>query len=321
MERELCVMENLIFSLNATVPIFLLMILGFLLKKLGVIDDVFASKMNKFVFLVPLPVLLFEDLSTVDFAQVWNMKFVLFCFVVTLVCIILAALVSFLWHDKSIQGEFIQASYRSSAALLGIAFIQNIYGNAGMAPLMIIGSVPLYNIMAVAVLSFFSPERIKLDGGTVKKTWKGIVTNPIIIGILVGMIWSLLRLPLPEIAAKTVSSIGATATPLGLMAMGASFDFRKALGQKGPALAASFLKLIGFCAVFLPIAAAMGFRQEKLVAILIMLGSATTVSCYVMAKNMDHEGTLTSSVVMLTTLGSAFTVTAWLYILKSLRLI
>ena len=49
MERELCVMENLIFSLNATVPIFLLMILGFLLKKLGVIDDVFASKMNKFV--------------------------------------------------------------------------------------------------------------------------------------------------------------------------------------------------------------------------------------------------------------------------------
>ena len=314
-------MENLIFSLNATVPIFLLMVLGFALRKLGVIDDVFASKMNKFVFLVPLPALLFEDLSTVDFSQVWNMKFVLFCFGATLVSIALAAAVSFLWRDRSIQGEFIQASYRSSAALLGIAFIQNIYGSAGIAPLMIIGSVPLYNIMAVAVLSFFSPERKKLDAGTVKKTWKGIVTNPIIIGILIGMLWSLLRLPLPEIAAKTVSSIGATATPLGLMAMGASFDFRKALGQKGPALAASFLKLIGFCAVFLPIAAAMGFRQEKLVAILIMLGSATTVSCYVMAKNMDHEGTLTSSVVMLTTLGSAFTVTAWLYILKSLGLI
>ena len=314
-------MENLIFSLNATVPIFLLMVLGFALRKLGVIDDVFASKMNKFVFLVPLPALLFEDLSTVDFSQVWNMKFVLFCFGATLVSIALAAAVSFLWRDRSIQGEFIQASYRSSAALLGIAFIQNIYGSAGIAPLMIIGSVPLYNIMAVTVLSFFSPERKKLDGGTVKKTWKGIVTNPIIIGILIGMLWSLLRLPLPEIAAKTVSSIGATATPLGLMAMGASFDFRKALGQKGPALAASFLKLIGFCAVFMPIAAAMGFRQEKLVAILIMLGSATTVSCYVMAKNMDHEGTLTSSVVMLTTLGSAFTVTAWLYILKSLGLI
>ena len=314
-------MENLIFSLNATIPVFLLMVLGLALRKIGWIDEAFASRMNKFVFRVPLPVLLFQDLATVDFYEMWDGRFVLFCFAVTFLGIVIAGLLSLLLKNRRIQGEFIQASYRSSAALLGIAFIQNIYGSAGIAPLMIIGSVPLYNIMAVTVLSFFSPERKKLDAGTVKKTWKGIVTNPIIIGILIGMIWSLLRLPLPEIAAKTVSSIGATATPLGLMAMGASFDFRKALGQKGPALAASFLKLIGFCAVFLPIAAAMGFRQEKLVAILIMQGSATTVSCYVMAKNMNHEGTLTSSVVMLTTLGSAFTVTAWLYILKSLGLI
>lgn len=314
-------MENLIFSLNATVPIFLLMILGFLLKKLGVIDDVFASKMNKFVFLIPLPVLLFEDLSTVDFAQVWNMKFVLFCFVVTLVCIILAALVSFLWHDKSIQGEFIQASYRSSAALLGIAFIQNIYGNAGMAPLMIIGSVPLYNIMAVIVLSFFKPDRKKLDKEVWKTTLKGIVTNPIILGIAAGLLWSALRLPLPSILEKTVSDIGAVATPLGLMAMGASFDLKKAFGKVKPAAVASVMKLVLFAAFFLPLAVWMGFRREELVAILVMLSSATTVSCYVMARNMGHEGVLTSSVVMLTTLFSAFTMTGWLYILRSMGMV
>ena len=321
MERELCVMENLIFSLSATVPIFLLMILGFLLKKLGVIDDVFASKMNKFVFLVPLPVLLFEDLSTVDFAQVWNMKFVLFCFVVTLVCIILAALVSFLWHDKSIQGEFIQASYRSSAALLGIAFIQNIYGTAGMAPLMIIGSVPLYNIMAVVVLSFFKPDRKKLDKEVWKTTLKGIVTNPIILGIAAGLLWSALRLPMPSILEKTVSDIGAVATPLGLMAMGASFDLKKAFGKVKPAAVASVMKLVLFAAFFLPLAVWMGFRREELVAILVMLSSATTVSCYVMARNMGHEGVLTSSVVMLTTLFSAFTMTGWLYILRSMGMV
>ena len=314
-------MENLIFSLNATVPIFLLMILGFLLKKLGVIDDVFASKMNKFVFLVPLPALLFEDLSTVDFAQVWNMKFVLFCFVVTLVCIILAALVSFLWHDKSIQGEFIQASYRSSAALLGIAFIQNIYGNAGMAPLMIIGSVPLYNIMAVVVLSFFKPDRKKLDKEVWKTTLKGIVTNPIILGIAAGLLWSALRLPMPSILEKTVSDIGAVATPLGLMAMGASFDLKKAFGKVKPAAVASVMKLVLFAAFFLPLAVWMGFRREELVAILVMLSSATTVSCYVMARNMGHEGVLTSSVVMLTTLFSAFTMTGWLFILRSMGMV
>lgn len=314
-------MENLIFSLNATIPVFLLMVLGLVLRKLGWIDEVFASRMNKFVFRIPLPVLLFQDLATVDFYEMWDGKFVFFCFAITFLEILLAGLFSLLLKDRSTRGEFIQAAYRSSAALLGIAFIQNIYGSAGIAPLMIIGSVPLYNIMAVVVLAFFSPQKKNLDAGTFKKTLKGIITNPIIIGILAGMVWSLLKLPLPQIAEKTVSSIGATATPLGLMAMGASFNFRKALGQKKPAVAASFLKLAGFCALFVPLAILLGFRQEKLVAILIMLGSATTVSCYVMAKNMDHEGTLTSSVVMLTTLGSAFTVTAWLDLFRSLGMI
>lgn len=310
-------MENLIFSLNATVPIFLLMLLGFALRRLGVIDDIFASKMNKFVFLVPLPVLLFEDLSTVDFSQVWNMKFVLFCFSVTLVSIALAAAVSFLWRDRSIRGEFIQVAYRSSAALLGIAFIQNIYGNAGMAPLMIIGSVPLYNVMAVVVLSFFRPERKKLDKEVWLATLRGIVTNPIILGIAAGLLWSALRLPMPSILEKTVSDIGATATPLGLMAMGASFDLKKAFGKAKPAAAAAVMKLVVFAALFLPLAVWLGFRREELVAILVMLSSATTVSCYVMARNMGHEGVLTSSVVMLTTLFSAFTLTGWLYILRT----
>ncbi len=314
-------MENLIFSLNATVPVFLLMVLGYMFRRLGLIDDVFASKMNKFVFLVPLPALLFEDLATVDFAQVWNLKFVLFCFGITLLCILLAVLVSFLWQDKSIRGEFIQASYRSSAALLGIAFIQNIYGNVGMAPLMIIGSVPLYNIMAVVVLSVFSPERKKMDAEAWKSTMKGIVTNPIILGIAAGLLWSALRLPLPSILEKTVSDIGAVATPLGLMAMGASFDMKKAFGKARPAVTASVMKLVLFAALFLPLAVWLGFRREELVAILVMLSSATTVSCYVMARNMGHEGVLTSSVVMLTTLFSAFTLTGWLYILRSLGLV
>ena len=314
-------MENLIFSLNATVPIFLLMVLGFALRKLGVIDDVFASKMNKFVFLVPLPALLFEDLSTVDFSQVWNMKFVLFCFGATLVSIALAAAVSFLWRDRSIQGEFIQASYRSSAALLGIAFIQNIYGNAGMAPLMIIGSVPLYNVMAVVVLSFFQPERKKLDRGVWKATLKGIATNPIILGIAAGLLWSALRIPLPSVLEKMVSDVGAAATPLGLMAMGASFDLKKAFGKAKPAVAASAMKLVLFAAAFLPAAVQLGYRGELLVAILVMLGSPTTVSCFTMARSMGHDGTLSAGAVMMTTVCSAFTFTLWLYLLRVLGFI
>lgn len=314
-------MDNLIFSLNATVPIFLLMVLGLLFRKLNWIDEEFATKMNAFVFRAPLPIMLFADLAKVDFKSAWNGKFVLFCFVATLLSIILVALLSFIWKDKTIQGEFIQASYRSSAAILGIAFIQNIYGNTGMAPLMIIGSVPLYNVMAVIVLSFFQPERKGLDSKVLKKTLIGILTNPIILGIVAGFVWSALKIPMPQILNKTATSIGATATPLGLMAMGAMFDIHKALGKIKPAVTATFIKLIGLCAIFLPIAVWLGFRNEELLAILVMLGSGTTVACYVMSRNMGHEGVLTSSVVMLTTLFSSFTVTGWLYILRTLSLI
>lgn len=315
------IVENLIFSLNATVPVFLMMVLGYLLHKIGWMDDEFASKMNRFVFRVPLPVLLFGDLAAVDFARVWNMKFVSFCFGVTVISIAVSAGISFLWKDRSIQGEFIQASYRSSAAILGIAFIQNIYGTAGMAPLMIIGSVPLYNVMAVLVLSLFKPGQRGLDRDVMKTTLWGIVTNPIILGIAAGLLWSALRLPMPQIMGKMISSVGGVTTPMGLMAMGAAFDLRRAFAKVKPAVTTAFIKLIGFCAVFLPAAVRLGFREEELVAILVMLGSATTVTCFVMAKNMGHEGVLSSSVVMLTTLFSAFTLTGWLYLLRSMGLI
>ena len=314
-------MENLIFSLNATVPVFLMMLLGMLFRKLGWIDEAFASKMNQFVFLVPLPVLVFHDLAAADIGDVWNFRFVAFCFLVTAASIAICAVLSCFLKEKSQRGEFIQASYRSSAALLGIALTTNIYGNAGLVPLMIIGSVPLYNIMAVVVLSLTSPAKDAPKKGLWKSTLKGIVTNPIILGIAAGLLWSILRLPFPPILEKTVSSLGDLAAPLGLIAMGATFRLDKAVGQAKPAIAASLIKLVGFCVLFLPLAVRMGFREEELVAILIMLGSATTVSCYVMAKNMGHEGTLTSSAVMLTTLFSAFTITGWLFLLKSLGLL
>ncbi len=305
-------MENLIFSLNATVPVFLMMLLGMLFRKLGWIDEAFASKMNQFVFLVPLPVLVFHDLAAADIGDVWNFRFVAFCFLVTAASIFICAALSCFLKEKAQRGEFIQASYRSSAALLGIALTTNIYGDAGLVPLMIIGSVPLYNIMAVVVLSLTSPAKDAPKQGLWKSTLKGIVTNPIILGIAAGLLWSVLRLPFPPILEKTVSSLGD---------MGATFRLDKAVGQAKPAIAASLIKLVGFCVLFLPLAVRMGFREKELVAILIMLGSATTVSCYVMAKNMGHEGTLTSSAVMLTTLFSAFTITGWLFLLKSLGLL
>ena len=322
-------MENLIFSLNATLPVFILMVLGYLFSRIRLIDEEAAAWTNRFVFKAALPVLLFKDLATQDFAGTWDSSFVFFCFAVTALSIGIITMLSFLiLKDRGKRGEFIQASYRSSAAILGIAFIHNIYGDAaaGMGPLMVVGSVPLYNIFAVLILTLTaeesSPEKSGIGtGDLIKKTLIGIVKNPLLIGVFAGLAWSLLGLPMSGVPDKVTASLASLATPLGLMSMGASFRPGKALEDLRPALAAAFIKLFGLAALFLPLALRLGFAGEQVVAILVMLGSATTVSCYVMAKNMGHEGTLTSNVVMLTTFGCSFSLTLWLFLLKSMGVI
>lgn len=314
-------MENLIFCLNATIPIFFTLLLGYFFRRIGLFDDAFVNRMNKFVFVAALPVLLFQDIAQVDIYKVWDLKMVIFCFVITSLSITISVFLSLFLHPADIRGEFIQASYRSSAAILGIAVIQNLYGNAGMAPLMIIASVPLYNVMAVVVLSVFKPGQGRLDRTAFKKTLKGIVTNPIILGIAAGMVWSLLRLPFPKILDSTVGNLAKTATPLGLMAMGGSLRFGKAFSRLKASIVCTFMKLVGYEVLFLPLAISCGFTRDKLVSIIIMLGSASTVSCFVMAKNMDHDGSFTSGVVLLTTLLSSFTLTFWLFICRNLGLV
>jgi len=312
--------DNLIFSLNATLPVFLMMVFGWFAERINLLDEHTTKKLNQFAFRVLLPALLFKDLSEADFRVVWDTKFVLFCFAATVISIAIAVLLSWLHKDKSERGEIIQASYRSSAAILGIAFVNNIYGQATMAALMIVATVPLYNIAAVTVLSITSPER---DGGGDRKslflkTAKNVVTIPIIIGIIAGMLWSVLKIPQPVILSKSVSYLANMATPLSLIALGASVKIGEAKEKLPTAAWISAVKLVLFCVIFLPFAVMLGFCDEKLIAILVMLGSATTGSCFVMCRNLGHRGTLTACTVMLTTLLSAFTLTAWLFVLRTL---
>lgn len=310
-------LNNLIFCLNATVPIFFLILLGMFLRKIQLVDDAFTARLNTLVFRVCLPALLFHDMYRTDYRTNWNTAYVVYCALATLASILICTGISYLLKDRSVQGEFIQTSYRSSATILGIAVVQNLYHNVGMAPLMVIGAVPIYNIAAVIILEMYRPDRGKLNAALLRKTLHGILTNPIILSILLGFAWSLMRIPLPAIGDTTLDYVGRCATPLGIIAMGASFRWEKARQSAGPALLSTFIKLFGLCALFLPLGVHLGFRKDLLVAALVMCGSSTTISCFVMAKGMGHKGDLTISTVMLTTLLSAFSLTFWLFILKS----
>ena len=314
-------MESLIFSLNSTMPLFFLMLLGYLLHRAGFLEDSFVASANKFVFKVSLPVQLFRDIATTDIYASFDGKYVLFCAFSTLSSILVIwALAKLLLKDKHLVGEFVQACYRSSAAILGTAFIQNIYGTSGMSGLMILGSVPLYNIFAVLILTLESPsaDAHAAMGDKIKASIRGIFTNPILIGIALGFVYSLLRLPLPTMANKTLSSLASLTSPLALLAIGAGFKGKAALGYLRPTAAATVIKLLVLPAIFLPIAFRMGFTNEKLVGLLVMLGSVPTPAGYVMAKQMGHEGVLTGSVCVTTTFFSALTLTFWVLLAHSL---
>lgn len=316
-------MENFIYSVDATFPIFLVMVIGYILKQIGMLNDNFVTVANRFNFKVTLPFMLFRDISGVDIRAVFDIRYVLFCALVSTACFwIIWGGVKLFLKDQSMRGAFVQASFRSSAAVMGLAFIQNMYGSSAMGPLMIVSAVPLYNIFSVIVLTFEGAHSGEVDPKQkVKDASINIAKNPIILGILAGLVVGLLGIDFPVIVDKTVNSVAQMATPLALITIGAGFEGRKALAKIRPTIAASMIKLVVQPLIFLPVAAWMGFRGEQMIAILIMLASPTTPSCYIMAKNMDNDGVLTASVIVMTTLLAAFTLTGWIFILKTVGLI
>lgn len=305
------------------------MVVGFFLKKAGIFTDAFLSSADKFSFKCSLPVMVFLDIAGMDLKQQLDIKFVLFCMLATCAMFLLAWILGKIFvKNKYSVGAFAQGSARGSAAVLGVALVQNMYGNSGQAPMMILSAVPLFNIFSVIFLTL-GDKRVIEDSQNTSidkkalciKLLKGIVTNPIIIGIFAGFIVSAFNIRLPVILNSTANMLAKTATPIALLSIGGGFSFSSSKNELGTAVFAVILKLLVFPAVFIPIGAAMGFREDKLIAIMIMLASASTPSGYVMAKAMNNNGELASNIVVFSTLFSCFTLTFWVWILKVFTLI
>ena len=279
----------------------------------------FVNVADRFNFTITLPILLFRDIAAMDIRKDFQLKFFLYCMIATILCFVIIWIFAELFiKDKTMIGSFVQGSFRGSMAVLGIAFIQNIYGNAGLAPLMIVAAVPLYNIFSVIVLTMKGSENQGQGKERIKAALLGICTNPIILGILAGLPFALFNVEMPGMALKTLNNFASMATPLALIAIGAGFELRKALGKFNIAMSASIIKLILQPAIFLPIAMLLGFRDQAMVALLIMLGAPATPSCYIMAKNMGNDSVLASGIVVLSMLISPITITLWIFALKTM---
>ena len=324
-------MENFIFALNATMPVFLVILLGKILMKLGIINETWTKVTDKFAFKVALPATLFLDIADMRADPGNNLKLVVFCMAVTTIMFFTAWFLSYIFlKDKTMVGAFTQGSMRGSAAILGIPFVMNIYGHAGMVPLMILAAVPLFNAYSVIILAVSSNFRNKnaedddaVEGVKISpmKVIKSIVTNPLIVGIALGFPFTLFNIKLPFILHQSLLQVGNSATALMLISLGAGFELKDLTSRFKYSFIATILKLVVLPLIFMPFAVKMGFRNDALVAILIMLGAPSAISGYVMAKSMNNDYILMSNTIVMTTLFSAVTFTLWIFILKSFSLV
>ena len=301
-------MDNLIFCLNATVPIFAIIVLGRWLRSKNFFTKQTLTDLDRLSFKVLLPILLFRDIAQGRITEQFDPVFFFFCAGATTVYFFAVWIgASLFLKDKSMVGAFTQGAFRGSQAILGVAFV---------------ASVPLYNIFSVLVLTVTAPDAQQADHrGLVGKTLRGIITNPIILGIFAGLPFSLLAIDFPPMLDKGLSMLGNCATPMALLSIGAGFEGAKAIKKLGPTCAAVFIKLVLLSAIFLPMGVALGFREQTLVAIVILCGAPSTASGYVMAKNMGGDHVLSSSIIVLSTALSAVTLTLTLFILRSMALI
>ena len=320
-------MEDFIFSLNCTMPVFLVMVLGQFLYRQKMLTQNFVDVCNKFVFKVSLPFMLFRDMASMNLKEEFDIYFVLFCGVSALIGVFVAWILARAFiKDKSIIAEWVQGSYRGSIAVLGGAFLLNIYPDGEATKVVaqsLLSSVIIFNVMAVVILVLERPnneDKSQLNL-YIKKAVLQIVQNPLIISILLGAVASLIHLKVPYIIDKTMANVASLTSPLALLAVGAEFKVDKMKSYLKAILSACSYKLLIQPAMFLPIAVLLGWRDEWLVTLMIMLGAPTTTSSFIMAKNMGYDGSMTTNIIAGTTLFSAASVTLWLFLGRTFGLI
>lgn len=314
-------LDNFIFSISTVTPIFLVMCLGFIIKRKGIIDDNFTKCANRLVFYVALPLKLFSDTSKISIGEIFDIKLLAFSIIGSIISVLLAfAIASMFLKDKKQIGAFVQGSFRGNFLYIGLSLMENITGSIGLkAPLLIIFIVPLYNILAVIVLTITDTTReTKFN---LLNVLKGIAKNPLIIGILLGVVVSQLGIEIPTVLDNTLKSFKSITVPLALLAIGATFNFDSCADNLKPSLMASSIKLVISPAIAVFIAYLLGFNSEDIVLVYVLFGVPSATVSYIMTAAMNGDRYLASNIIMITTILSVISSTMFIFVFKTVGLI
>lgn len=308
------------FAFGVTGPIFVLVFLGIVLKRLKLIDSTFMDSASKLVFNVALPTMLFVSVVKTDIRTVFNGSYLMTILVGTLITFVLLSLLA-KWVVKNPRdrGVFVQGAFRSNLAIIGLAFCLNAYGEAGLAMASIIISVitVAYNILSIYTLSA-SLKQGRLDPGGMAID---IAKNPLIIGILAGVVVNLAEIPVPNFLMTSGEYIAYMTLPLALICIGGTLSLAEFKSTSSESLIAVLAKLVFVPAVIVYMAYLYGFGKMELGILFLMVGSPAAAVSYVMVQAMGGNSKLAANIVVIGTLASLFTVSFGLVLLKQLGVV
>jgi len=315
-------LSDLLFSFNAVFPIFLVMLLGLVVRRLDIINASATKQINSLVFKVALPLMLFNTVYGSDYSQMLDWKFIVFLILSIIIFFFICWIIAVkLIDDDKKKGAFIQGSFRGNYVILGIALSTEVLGfTPALAMTGVIIIVPLFNVLSVIILTIYREQKTESEN-IVTTIIKSIVTNPLIIGIIAGIVLTLLNIEIIPLLSIPINMVSSLATPLALLVIGASMDYSRIKDRLKYTLVASTLKLIAMPVIFTPLAIWAGISTEGIVVLLLLYAAPTAIVSYVMASHMGTDEFLASSIVLFTSLASIPTYTIGVYILRVIGIV
>lgn len=315
-------MANIVLAFKVVFPLMLMMSIGYLLRRTQITDEHSLGVMNKLVFRVFLPILLFLNIYSLEPEEAINadnVKLIALVVVCILGTILLThILFTHLIRDRKKISVMIQGIFRSNLVLFGIPIAASIYGDdhIGIVSLLAAVIVPLYNALAVILLEYYRGGKVKM-----RKLIVSILKNPLIIASFIAFVLLMLHIELPDLLLNPISSMSKVATPLAFTVLGGTFYFKRLSGNLRYLVVVTLGRLVLLPVLMLGSAILLGFRNEALVALIGLAASPTAVSSFTMAMEMDADGELAGQIVIITSVACILTIFVWVLLLRACQFI
>jgi hypothetical protein len=312
-------MENLLFALNVVSPIFILLAIGALSKSVGWVKADTLNDLNRFIFRLPLPLMLFFNIYNMNRDATFEGDTITLIFLIigvfTAVVVFLSIILNKTTNLSNPQkGSLVQAWFRGNTIIFGLPLATSLYGENGLGivSIIIITAIASSNVLAVILLELYQGKNINPLA-----LIKSILKNPLLIAAFLGFIIFFSGLRLPSIIDKPLTQLSKTATPLAFIVLGGTLEISKMGKNLKLILFGSFGRLIATPLIIILLGLAIGLRGNYIGSIIATMATPVAVVSYTMSKEMGGDAELSGQLVVVSTFLSVMTLFFLIFIAKT----